>query len=120
MHTQIRHDFLIQDNDGIRVSSIFGGLSFFTYPFFVTLDEFYLASNVAKLLYEMLSPSFNDKYAYTGNKVDYPFKISSHAGMLIEKSLEISKGHVFDFLESWNPYNLRSKKSLVLTVPSAG
>lgn len=62
----------------------------------------------------MLSPSFNEKYTYTGNEETYPFKIPSHAGMLIEKSLEVSKGHVSGFLGSWNPYNLRSK-----TKPSA-
>ncbi|OBZ80170.1 hypothetical protein A0J61_11781, partial [Choanephora cucurbitarum] len=65
-------DFLNQDNYGTRTPSIF-------------------ASNVAKLLYEMLSPSFNDKCANTGNEADYPFKIPSHAGMLFEKSLEVSK-----------------------------
>ena len=58
----------------------------------------------------MLSPSFNDKYVYSGNEADYPFKIPSHAGMLIEKFLEVSKGHVSGFLGSWNPYNIRSKK----------
>ncbi|OBZ80372.1 hypothetical protein A0J61_11579 [Choanephora cucurbitarum] len=84
-------DFFNQDNYGIRAPSIFGSLSSFTSPFFVALDEFQLASNVAELFRLFYQDSF------TCWHVD-------------EKSLKVSKGHVSGFLGRWILYNLRSKK----------
>ncbi|OBZ80884.1 hypothetical protein A0J61_11067 [Choanephora cucurbitarum] len=66
----------------------------------------HLGSNIAKLLYEMLSPRLNDKYKHTNNKSSYPFQLPVDAGDKIYKPLQLSKRHISQhFAGSWNPYN---------------
>ena len=66
----------------------------------------HLGSNIAKLLYEMLSPQLNDKYKHIDNKSSYPFQLPVDAGDKIYKSLQLSKRHISQhFAGSWNPYN---------------
>lgn len=74
---------------------MFGDLPSFLGPSFHGLDEMHLFTNVAKLLFDMISPVTNKKFKYNGKESTYPFLFNhSKHGPLIKASVNSSRSSI--------------------------
>lgn len=96
---------------GVQKRNMFGDLPTFLGPSFHGLDEMHLFTNVAKLIFDMLSPLQNSNFKFKGNEAEYPFLFNhSKYGPLIKLSTDISRKTIPpDFHGSFNGVDLSKK-----------
>lgn len=77
------------------------------------IDEMHMYSNIAKDVFSMLSPKYNQHFKYCGDELKYPFELSNAAFVSIKKSMELSRQLIpaGTFKGSWiamEPNNVKS------------
>lgn len=73
----------------------------------------HLYSNIAKELFEMISPKYCESYKFVGNQKEYPFSLPKQAFDDIKKSMEQSRQFIpaSSFKSSWLALDVSNVKS---------
>ncbi|CEP19865.1 hypothetical protein [Parasitella parasitica] len=80
---------------GIKGPTIFGLLSYFSSGIYhFGFDELHSISNLAKLLFDMVSSHYSTHFKYHGNESVYPFQLSNASSECIKLGMKKSRKYI--------------------------
>lgn len=81
-------------------------------------DELHGISNVAKLLFDLISPRYNTSFKFYGNESIYPFQLSNAKFDCLNTGMQKSRMYIpaGEFQGSFHPVNPLNVKSLYRSI----